>query len=156
MGVAALVVFVMLATLFTSWRVAALAMLPNLLPIAVYYGLLGLFDVPLNPTTSLIACIVLGVAVDDTIHFLVRFNTASRSLANEPQAVAVALRAVLRPVTFTTVALCAGFAVLCLSPLQNQVQFGALAAATHVMESSSCIVVTSARVAGVQVCAAYQ
>ena len=129
-GVAALVVFVMLATLFTSWRVAALAMLPNLLPIAVYYGLLGLFDVPLNPTTSLIACIVLGVAVDDTIHFLVRFNTASRSLANEPQAVAVALRAVLRPVTFTTVALCAGFSVLCLSPLQNQVQFGALAAAT--------------------------
>ncbi len=129
-GVAAVMIYLVLAALFTSWRVAALAMLPNLMPVAVYYGLLGLFDISLNPTTSLIACIVLGVAVDDTIHFLVRFNTASRQLADESKAVAVALRGVLRPVTFTTVALCTGFGLMALSPLQNQVQFGLLASAT--------------------------
>ncbi len=129
-GVAAVMIYLVLAALFTSWRVAALAMLPNLMPVAVYYGLLGLFDISLNPTTSLIACIVLGVAVDDTIHFLVRFNNASRQLADESKAVAVALRGVLRPVTFTTVALCTGFGLMALSPLQNQVQFGLLAAAT--------------------------
>lgn len=129
-GVAAIMIYLVLAALFTSWRVAALAMLPNLMPVAVYYGLLGLFDISLNPTTSLIACIVLGVAVDDTIHFLVRFNNASRQLADESKAVAVALRGVLRPVTFTTVALCTGFGLMALSPLQNQVQFGLLASAT--------------------------
>nr|MBV6628466.1 MMPL family transporter [Oceanococcus sp. HetDA_MAG_MS8] len=149
-GVAALVIFAVLAALFTSWRVAAMAMLPNLMPVAVYYGLLAALNIPLNPTTSLIACIVLGVAVDDTIHFLVRFNAASRQLADEAQAVAVALRGVLRPVTFTTVALCAGFACLALSPLQNQVQFGLLAAATLAFAWVSDVLFTPALGSGVR------
>lgn len=129
-GIATLSMYLLLAALFTSWTVAAAAMLPNLMPVAVYYGLLGMFDIPLSPTTSLIACIVLGVAVDDTIHFLVRFNAASRQLADQEKAVSVALRGVLRPVTFTTVALCAGFSVMMFSPLQNQAQFGLLASTT--------------------------
>lgn len=149
-GVAAVTIFLVLAALFTSWRVAAIAMLPNLMPVAIYYGLLGWFDVSLNPTTSLIACIVLGVAVDDTIHFLVRFNNASRQLADEAKAVAVALRGVLRPVTFTTIALCAGFGVMAFSPLQNQVQFGLLAAGTLALAWVCDVVFTPALGSGIR------
>ena len=150
-GIAALVVYVILAMLFTSWRVGLLALMPNLLPVAVYFGTLGLLDISLNPTTSLIACIVLGVAVDDTIHFLVRFNKEARARANEREAVAEALRSVLRPVTFTTIALCSGFAVLCFSDLQNQVQFGALAAFTLLIAWFSDVLFTPALGSGVRI-----
>jgi uncharacterized protein len=124
------VIWALLALLFTSVRSALLAMLPNTLPVALYFGTLGLLDVTLNPTTSLIACVVLGIAVDDTIHFLTRFNHDARAKASEKAAVKSALAAVLRPVTFTTIALCLGFLVFTGSELQNQVQFGALAAFT--------------------------
>ncbi len=150
-GVASLVVYVILSMLFTSWRVGLIAMMPNLLPVAVYFGTLGLFDISLNPTTSLIACIVLGVAVDDTIHFLVRFNAEARAQASEKKAVASALRSVLRPVTFTTIALCSGFLVLCFSTLQNQVQFGALAAFTLMVAWVADVVFTPALGSGVRI-----
>ena len=124
---ASLAIWAMLALMFTSARAALLAMLPNLLPVGLYFGILGAFDIPLNPTNSLIACIVLGIAVDDTIHFLARFNADARAKANEKAAVKSALASVLRPVTFTVVALCLGFLVFTGSELQNQVQFGLLA-----------------------------
>ncbi len=128
--VAFVAIWAMLALMFTSVRSALISMLPNVLPVALYFGALGLLDVTLNPTTSLIACVVLGIAVDDTIHFLTRFNTDARARASEKEAVKSALAAVLRPVTFTMVALCLGFLVFTGSELQNQVQFGALAAFT--------------------------
>ena len=60
-------------------RSALLSMLPNALPVALYFGTLGALDITLSPTTSLIACVVLGIAVDDTIHFLTRFNHDARA-----------------------------------------------------------------------------
>ncbi len=128
--VAFAVIWALLALLFTSMRAALIAMLPNALPVALYFGTLGLLDITLNPTTSLIACVVLGIAVDDTIHFLTRFNHEARARANEKAAVKRALMVVTRPITFTTVALCLGFLVFTGSELRNQVQFGALAAFT--------------------------
>ncbi|MEW6166609.1 MAG: MMPL family transporter [Pseudomonadota bacterium] len=137
-------IWAMLALMFTSARSALLALLPNVLPVALYFGTLGLLNVTLNPTTSLIACVVLGIAVDDTIHFLARFNTDARARASEKAAVKSALAAVLRPVTFTTVALCLGFLVFVGSELQNQVQFGALAAFTMLLAWVADITVTPA------------
>lgn len=129
-GAALGIIYLILAALFTSFRVGLLALLPNLLPIAVYFGALGATGVTLNPTTSLIACIALGIAVDDTLHYLVRFNTDAKRLASEEKATFAALGDVLRPVTFTTLALCLGFLALMGSELRNQVHFGALAAFT--------------------------
>jgi predicted RND superfamily exporter protein len=119
-------IYVILAILFTSFRVGALALLPNAFPVVIFFGTLGLTGITLNPSTSLVACIVLGIAVDDTIHFLARFNTSAKRLADERKGAIEALRHVGRPVTFTTAALCLGFLVLCTSDAQTQVQFGAL------------------------------
>lgn len=130
LAIASVAIWAMLALMFTSARAAAIAMLPNLLPVMLYFGLLGALGITLNPTTSLIACIVLGIAVDDTIHFLARFNTDAREKADEKAAVGSALSGVLRPVTFTVLALCLGFLMFAGSELQNQVQFGLLSAAT--------------------------
>lgn len=111
---------------FRSLRIALLALIPNALPVMVYFGVLGLSGVTLNVITSLIACIVLGIAVDDTIHFLVRFRAEVRRLGDESLAVEAALRGVVRPVTSTTAALCAGFLVLAASGLRHQVEFAVL------------------------------
>lgn len=124
---ATLIIFGILALYFRSLRLAALALVPNALPVLVYFGVLGLTGVTLNVITSLIACIVLGIAVDDTIHILVRFKEKVALLGDETKAARAALRAVARPVTSTTAALCGGFIVLALSGLRHQVEFGILA-----------------------------
>jgi predicted RND superfamily exporter protein len=130
LSVAFLIIFAILAVLFTSARVGFLALIPNALPVLAYFGVLGLTGVTLNTTTGLVACIVLGIAVDDTIHFLARFNSLARRRLDEARGISGALRAVGRPVTITTVALCLGFLALTTSELRNQRDFGALAAFT--------------------------
>jgi len=127
-GAALVAIFLVLLALFLSMRAALIAMLPNLLPVSVYFGLLGITGIGLNPATSLVACLVIGVAVDDTIHFLARFNAEARARGSEGAAVSHALRTVLRPVTLTTAALCLSFGVFALSPLSSHAEFGLLAA----------------------------
>ncbi len=127
LSLATLAIFAILAVYFRSARIAALALLPNALPVHVYFGVLGLSGVTLNVITSLIACIVLGIAIDDTIHFMVRYREKARILGDGGKAAVEALRAVARPVTSTTAALCAGFLVLAASGLRHQVEFGILA-----------------------------
>lgn len=128
--IATVVIFLLLTVLFTSARAALIATIPNLIPVAVYFGTLGLLHIPLNPTTSLIASIVLGIAVNDTVHFLARFNDDARHQGKEAGAVKSALSAVLRPITLATIALCSGLLLLTTSELHGQAQFGALAAFT--------------------------
>jgi predicted RND superfamily exporter protein len=130
LSMAFILIYVILTILFTSFRVGALALVPNAFPVVIFFGTLGLTGITLNPSTSLVACIVLGIAVDDTIHFLARFNASAKRLADERKGAIEALRHVGRPVTYTTTALCLGFLVLCTSDMQTQVQFGALASFT--------------------------
>ncbi len=150
-GVALLVVYIMLGFLFTSWRVGMLALLPNILPVIVYFGALGFSGITLNPTTSLIACIVLGIAVDDTVHYLARFNAQARDSASELKATYSTLHQLIRPVTLTSAVLCMGFLVLAGSDLQNQVQFGVLAAFTLLVAWVTDVTVTPALASGVKI-----
>jgi predicted RND superfamily exporter protein len=130
LAIASVAIWAMLAFMFTSATAGLWAMLPNLVPVSIYFALLRVLDIPLNPTNSLIASIVLGVAVDDTVHFLARFNRDARASGSEKSAVLSSLRASLRPVTLTTIALCSGLLVLSASELRTQMQFGLLAAFT--------------------------
>jgi len=141
----------LLSALFTSFRVGLLALLPNIIPIFLYFGTLGFSGVPLSPTTSLIACIVLGIAVDDTLYYFARFNADAQRLASERKATVSALRTVIRPVTYSSVALVLGFLVLTASGLQNQVQFGALAAFTIAVAWLADLTFTPALASGVRI-----
>lgn len=129
-GTAFLTIYLTLCLLLTSFRVGLYALIPNLVPVAVYYGALGLTGIPLNLSTSLIGVITLGIAVDDTVHYFARFALEARRLGDEKQATLTTLRSVIRPVTFTTVGLCLGFLALTASELRNQVEFGLLSAFT--------------------------
>lgn len=126
-------IFLLLSVLFASARVGALAMLPNTLPVVAYFALLWATDTLLSPTTALVSCIVLGIAVDDTLHLLVRFNQLARERASEEEGSRQAVAEVLQPITLTTVAIACGFLTLISSPFHSQQMFGILAASTLVL-----------------------
>jgi CRP-like cAMP-binding protein len=130
LALAMLIIFAVLAVLFTSARAGLIALFPNVLPTAVYFGALGLMGVTLNPSTSLVASITLGIAMDDTLLYLTRFNSEARRLADERKATVEALHGVIAPNTFTLLGLCLGFLALMTSDLRSQVEFGGLAAFT--------------------------
>ncbi|MFA5939258.1 MAG: MMPL family transporter [Sinimarinibacterium sp.] len=150
-ALALLLIYACLALQFTSWRVGLLVSLPTLLQTAIYFGALGLGGITLNATTSLVECLVLGLAIDDTIHYLARFGDAARRRASETQGAVVALRAVLRPITLTKAILGVGFVVLVLGDLHNQVVFGWLAALTLFAAWLVDIFVTPAFMSGVRI-----
>jgi hydrophobe/amphiphile efflux-3 (HAE3) family protein len=128
LSIAAVFIYIILAILFSSARVGFYGLIPNVLPVLLFFGLLGLTGVALSATTGLIACVVLGIAVDDTIHLMTRFNQEARECADEKLGALRAATGLARPVTITTVGLCLGFLVFTAGELRNQIEFGALAA----------------------------
>src|SRR5262249_4604810 len=67
-------IYLMMVVLFRSFGTGLLALIPNLLPIASYFGFLGITGTPLDITTSLVATAVLGLAVDNAVHMIRRYR----------------------------------------------------------------------------------
>ena len=131
------VIFALFSVLYTSWLAGLLALVPNLLPIVLNFGVMAWLGVPLNPGTAMVAAIAIGLAVDDTIHLMTRFGAESRRLVDENAAVRATIRGEAVPVLTTAVALALGFAVFGLSNFRIVAQFGLLAAGTMVYAAIS-------------------
>ncbi|MDJ0782145.1 MAG: MMPL family transporter [Desulfosarcinaceae bacterium] len=110
-----LLVFVILALLCLSIKVALISLLPNLFPIVVTFGTMGWLGIELSMVTSLIASVAIGLAVDDTIHYLVRYNREIKKDLDKERAMAATLSHLVRPVVFTSVTIGLGFSVLTVS-----------------------------------------
>lgn len=110
----ALIATLLMSILFRSLRIGCIGLVPNLLPIGIQFGIMAILDIPLNTATSMAAAISIGLAVDDTIHLLMRFYSQDRSLPPE-EAVDRSVQHLLRPVTVTTLSLILGFMVMRLS-----------------------------------------
>lgn len=124
------VICVMMVLVLWSFRVGLLAMIPNMLPILLTMGLMGWLGITLNVTTVMIASIAMGIAVDDTIHMLVRIRDESRAHDDHNVGVQRSIQSVGRAVVFTSVVLSGGFAVLLLASLVPAAHFGILIAFT--------------------------
>ena len=68
--IAFIIIAIIMGILFQSFRMIVIAILPNLLPLVVIAGLMGLAGINIKISTSIIFAIAFGIAVDDTIHFL--------------------------------------------------------------------------------------
>jgi predicted RND superfamily exporter protein len=121
---------VMMGLLLGSVRLGLLAMIPNLIPLGMTLGLMGLVGISLNVGTVMIAAVVLGVIVDDTIHFLVCYRRAYGSGLSVHQAVQHTLEKVGRPIVATSLILVAGFWVMMLATFRPNVNFGLLMGVT--------------------------
>lgn len=130
LALAALAIFLLVAWSFRSWRLGLVAMVPNLVPVLMYFGVLGFGAATLSLPTSLIGSVALGIAVDDTVHFLVRYGRARRVGYTPEQAAAECGRLVGRPIAITSLMLIAGFGVIAFSSFATLRQFGVLSAGT--------------------------
>ncbi len=117
-------IFGVMLLLFLSAKAALIALIPNIFPIIVNFGLMGWLGVELSVATSLIACIAIGLAVDDTIHYLVRYNSEFKGDLDKDRALRDTLRSVGRPIIFTTLIISLGFSILIFSHFKPTAVFG--------------------------------
>ncbi len=114
--------------LIGSLRAGLVSMVPNLVPILMTLGLMGLTGIPIDMFTLLAGCIAIGLAVDDSIHFIASFRRYL-ALGNDPvRSVELTMQTTGRALLFTSVVLTTGFLVLTLSGMQNLQQVGFLTA----------------------------
>ncbi len=120
------VTFGIMFLLFLSFRVGLVALVPNIFPIVVNFGLMGWLGIELSMGTVLIASIAIGLAVDDTIHYMVTFNREFKKDLDERRAMRTTLTRIGQPVIFTTLTVSLGFAVLIFSSFKPTSTFGTL------------------------------
>ncbi|MBI4776653.1 MAG: MMPL family transporter, partial [Deltaproteobacteria bacterium] len=125
-------VFGIMFLLFLSSKVGLIAIVPNLFPIVINFGIMGWFGIELSMVTSLIAGIAIGLAVDDTIHYLVRYNIEFKKDLDDTNALAATLRHVGRPIVFTSLTISLGFSVLAFSSFNPTAVFGVLMVITMI------------------------
>ncbi|RMG61002.1 MAG: hypothetical protein D6722_20260 [Bacteroidetes bacterium] len=106
------VVSLMMGLLFRSWRMAFLAMIPNLLPLLVIAGGMGLLGVGLNMSTAIIFTVSFGIAVDDSIHFLSRLYVEQKAGKSLPLALRRTWLSTGRAMLWTSGILIGGFLAL--------------------------------------------
>ena len=114
--------------LFTDLRVGMLAAIPNVFPVIVLFGVMGYADIPLNIGTTMAAAIAIGIAVDDTMHFMLRYNQELKTTRHPSLAMYTTLHEEAMPVLSTSIALIAGFLVFSQSGFVPVAQFGILSA----------------------------
>jgi uncharacterized protein len=119
-------IFLIMVTLFRSVRLGFVSMIPNVLPIAMTLGTMGILGVSLNILTAPVAAVALGLAVDDTIHFLTCFRKEFPRCRDYGEAVRTTLMRTGRPIFVTSLVLAAGFAVLLFSDFHPTRNFGML------------------------------
>jgi len=130
LSISLVLIFTIMAILFLSTRVGLIALLPNIFPILVNFGIMGLLGIPLSVATSLIASIVIGLAVDDTIHYMVRYNAEFKKDLDKDRAMRDTVFHTGRPILFSSFTIGLGFAVLILSHFQPTAIFGFLMVVT--------------------------
>jgi hypothetical protein len=140
------VLLILMSMLFLSLRAGILSLVPNVFPIVVLFGLMGLTGITLNISTAMIAVIAIGIAVDDTIHYLTAFNSEVRQSGDQRRAIIHVAHSVGRPIVFTSVALFLGFLIVCLSNFKPIQHFGLLAATTMVVALFSDLILLPALV----------
>ena len=118
-----LISLIMIITL-GSIRGGVMGMIPNAIPAFLAFGLMGLLGIPLDTDTLLIAPVILGIAVDDTIHFMTHYRVELTKSKSISIALESAIREVGQAVMFTTMVIGLGFAVLSFSDYLGMAKVG--------------------------------
>lgn len=116
--------------IFTSLRLIIISLIPNIIPMIVTAGLMGFLGIPLKPSTMIVFSIVLGIAVDDTIHFLAHYRLQLDKDPDHIHAVITSIKETGLSMIYTSIVLIAGFSIFIFSEFQGTVSLGLLSAST--------------------------
>jgi predicted RND superfamily exporter protein/CRP-like cAMP-binding protein len=144
LGLMILVIFTITSVLFFSPKAGMIAVLPNLLPILILFGTMGYLGLPLNTGTAMTASIALGICVDDTMHFMMRYSQLARRVSDKNEVLRQTVLHEATPIFTTSIALALGFAVLASSSFPPIAHFGLLSAFVILLAVLATFVVTPA------------
>ena len=128
LGVVVLVLLVMFLILFRSLKLALIAIVPNLLAISVVLGVMGWLNIPLDMMTITIAAISIGIAVDNTIHYIYRFRHEFQHEHSYIKTVHQCHGSIGHALYYTSLTIISGFLILTLSNFIPSIYFGLLTA----------------------------
>ena len=129
--VALIIITFLMIVLFRSVKMAFISILPNIIPMMVMAAVLGFLQIPLRPATAMTFAVAFGIAVDDTLHYLIRYRM-ELSKQHYRQANDSTMLGTGIAMMSTTAILSAGFLVLILSQFTPTVEFGMLSVITIV------------------------
>ena len=109
-----------------SFKLGLISMIPNVFPAFMVLGFLGFAGMYMDVILMSMSAMIIGVAVDDTIHFFFRYRREFERLGTYNEALKATLVTVGRPICFTTITLTLGFSVLMLSNMTGWIRIGAL------------------------------
>jgi predicted RND superfamily exporter protein len=118
----------LMVVLLGNWRMGLLAMIPNALPILLTLGVMGVFGFPLDTFSLMVGGIALGLAVDDTIHFMHHYRRYRSRGMDFDSAITATLHTAGRAMLITTIVLSVGFLGFVLSSMNNLSNLGGLVA----------------------------
>jgi len=125
-GLAFVMVLLFMTLALRSVRLGLFSMIPNILPIVMVMGVMGWVGVPLDPGTTMIGAVALGLVVDNTVHFLHPFREFSKAGHSTLEATRATLLLAGRAIITTTVVLVCAFWLLLLASFNPNVYFGLL------------------------------
>ncbi len=137
----------LMVLLLGSFRVGLVSMIPNLTPILFTLGFMGWANIKLDLFTLLIGSIALGVAVDDTIHFMHNFRRYSDETGDVRKAVRKTMETTGQAMLFTSIVLSFGFFLYMYAGMMNLRVFGFLTGATILLAFVADVVIAPALMA---------
>ena len=131
--VALMVITPLIVLLIGNLRIGLFAMLPNLAPIIIILGIMGVFKIPMDAFTLLIGSIAIGLAVDDTIHFMHNFRRYYEETGDPKESVRRTLASTGQALLFTSLVLSGGFFIYMFASMTNLFYFGLLTGITIII-----------------------
>ncbi len=122
------IIFAMMFFVCGNVKLTILSMIPNLFPIILTLGIMGWYKIPLDVSTIMIASITIGIAVDDTIHFIVWFKRNLASGMDIRSSLMKTFSDVGKPIAITSIVLFLGFFILIMGSIKPTQAFGVLTA----------------------------
>jgi predicted RND superfamily exporter protein len=121
------IIFIAVSLLYRSFKAGLITMIPNIIPLVFTLGFMGVFGITLRVSTVVAFAICLGMAVDDTIHYLTRFREELERTGDYVGSMYTTLQSAGRAIVLTTSMLIAGFLVFLTSDFNATHDFGLLA-----------------------------
>ena len=125
-GIVIIILFIMFLILFKSFKMAIIAIIANTIPVGVIFGVMGWLNIPLDMMTITIAAISIGIAVDDTIHYIHRYTQEYKSHGNIIDSIHNAHKSIGTAMFYTSTIIMVGFSILVLSNFIPTIYFGLL------------------------------
>ncbi len=126
LSLASIVICLVMIIVFRSFKIGLISMVPNLFPVLFALGFLGLSGIWLSNITATVGCIVIGLAVDDTIHFISRYRMEFERIRNYKKALEATMSGVGHALFITTAILVIGFGVFMVSQMNAFIHAGLL------------------------------